>query len=45
MCINVKAKTIDKLPSFRGAFEKQRCVLPAAERNPRPLILSRIVRA
>jgi len=45
MCINAKAETIDKLPSFRGAFEKRRCVVPAAERNPRPLILSRIVKA
>jgi putative SOS response-associated peptidase YedK len=29
MCINAKAETIDKLPSFRGAFEKRRCVVPA----------------
>ena len=28
MCINAKAETIDKLPSFRGAFEKRRCVVP-----------------
>src|SRR6202047_4160499 len=29
MCINAKAETVDKLPSFRGAFEKRRCVVPA----------------
>jgi putative SOS response-associated peptidase YedK len=29
MCINAKAETIDKQPSFRGAFEKRRCVVPA----------------
>jgi len=29
MCINAKAETIDKLPSFRGAFEKRRCIVPA----------------
>jgi len=29
MCINAKAETIDQLPSFRGAFEKRRCVVPA----------------
>jgi putative SOS response-associated peptidase YedK len=29
MCINAKAETIDSLPSFRGAFEKRRCVVPA----------------
>jgi putative SOS response-associated peptidase YedK len=28
MCINAKAETIDKLPSFREAFEKRRCVVP-----------------
>src|SRR5580693_5278642 len=31
MCINAKAETIDKLPAFRGAFEKRRCVVPADE--------------
>jgi len=31
MCINVKAETIDKLPSFRGAFEKRRCIVPAGQ--------------
>jgi len=29
MCINAKAETIDKLPSFREAFEKRRCIVPA----------------
>jgi putative SOS response-associated peptidase YedK len=29
MCINAKAETIDSLPSFREAFEKRRCVMPA----------------
>jgi putative SOS response-associated peptidase YedK len=29
MCINAKAKTVDKLPSFREAFEKRRCVVTA----------------
>ena len=29
MCINAKAETVDKLPSFREAFEKRRCVVPA----------------
>jgi putative SOS response-associated peptidase YedK len=29
MCINAKAETVEKLPSFRGAFEKRRCVVPA----------------
>ena len=29
MCINAKAETVDKLPSFRDAFEKRRCVVPA----------------
>jgi putative SOS response-associated peptidase YedK len=29
MYINAKADTIDQLPSFRGAFEKRRCVVPA----------------
>src|SRR6266851_9973838 len=29
MCINAKAETMDKLLSFREAFEKRRCVVPA----------------
>jgi putative SOS response-associated peptidase YedK len=29
MCINAKAETVEKLPSFREAFEKGRCVVPA----------------
>jgi putative SOS response-associated peptidase YedK len=29
MCINAKAETVDKLPSFRNAFEKRRCVVTA----------------
>jgi putative SOS response-associated peptidase YedK len=29
MCINAKAETVDSLPSFREAFEKLRCVVPA----------------
>ena len=29
MCINAKAETVDKLPSFRKAFEKRRCIVPA----------------
>ena len=29
MCINAKAETVDKIPSFREAFEKRRCVVPA----------------
>jgi putative SOS response-associated peptidase YedK len=29
MCINAKAETVDQLPSFREAFEKRRCVVPA----------------
>ena len=29
MCINAKAETVDKLPSFREAFEKRCCVVPA----------------
>src|SRR5580693_7890409 len=29
MCINAKAETVDKLPSFREALEKRRCVVPA----------------
>jgi len=29
MCINAKAETVHKLPSFREAFEKRRCVVPA----------------
>jgi hypothetical protein len=29
MCINAKAETVDKLPSFREAFEKRRCIVPA----------------
>jgi putative SOS response-associated peptidase YedK len=29
MCINAKAETVDKLPSFREAFERRRCVVPA----------------
>jgi putative SOS response-associated peptidase YedK len=31
MCINAKAETADKLPSFREAFEERRCVVPADE--------------
>lgn len=29
MCINAKAETVEKLPSFRAAFKKRRCVVPA----------------
>jgi len=29
MCINAKAETVDKLPSFREAFAKRHCVVPA----------------
>jgi putative SOS response-associated peptidase YedK len=29
LCINAKAETVDQLPSFREAFEKRRCVVPA----------------
>jgi putative SOS response-associated peptidase YedK len=29
ICINAKAETVDRLPSFREAFEKRRCVVPA----------------
>ena len=29
MCINAKAETVDKLPSFREALETGRCVVPA----------------
>ena len=29
MCINAKAETVDRLPSFREAFERRRCVVPA----------------
>jgi hypothetical protein len=29
VCINAKAETVDSLPSFREAFEKRRCVVPA----------------
>ncbi len=29
MCINAKAETVDKLPSFREAFEKRRCIVLA----------------
>jgi putative SOS response-associated peptidase YedK len=29
MCINAKAETVDRLPSFREALEKRRCVVPA----------------
>jgi putative SOS response-associated peptidase YedK len=29
MCINAKAETADKLPTFREAFAKRRCVVPA----------------
>lgn len=28
-CINAKAETVDRLPSFREAFLKRRCVVPA----------------
>jgi putative SOS response-associated peptidase YedK len=27
LCINARAETVDKLPSFSGAFEKRRCVV------------------
>lgn len=27
-CINAKAETVEKLPSFRDAFKKRRCVIP-----------------
>jgi putative SOS response-associated peptidase YedK len=27
--VNAKAETVDKLPSFREAFERRRCVVPA----------------
>jgi putative SOS response-associated peptidase YedK len=29
MCINAKAETVDTSPTFRTAFEKRRCVVPA----------------
>ena len=29
MCINARAKTVHKLPSYREAFERRRCVVPA----------------
>jgi putative SOS response-associated peptidase YedK len=29
MCINAKAETVDRLPSFRSAFRKRRCIVPA----------------
>src|SRR6202453_5356230 len=29
MCINAKAETVDTSPTFRKAFEKRRCVVPA----------------
>jgi putative SOS response-associated peptidase YedK len=29
MCIKAKAETVDRLPSFREAFERRRCVVPA----------------
>ncbi len=29
MCINAKAETVDKLLSFREAFERRRCFVPA----------------
>ena len=29
MCINAKAETVNKLPSFREAFERRRCITPA----------------
>jgi putative SOS response-associated peptidase YedK len=28
-CINAKAETVEKLPTFRMAFKKRRCVVPA----------------
>jgi len=28
-CINARAETVHKLPSYSGAFEKRRCVVPA----------------
>lgn len=28
-CINAKAETVDKLPTFRVAFKKRRCLVPA----------------
>src|SRR5271154_3192633 len=28
-CINAKAETADELPSFREAFQKRRCIVPA----------------
>src|SRR5258707_3631115 len=28
-CINAKAETVDKLPSYREAFKRRRCVVPA----------------
>ena len=28
-CINAKAETVDKLPTFRAAFQRRRCVVPA----------------
>jgi putative SOS response-associated peptidase YedK len=28
-CINARAETVDRLPSFRGAFAKRRCLIPA----------------
>jgi putative SOS response-associated peptidase YedK len=29
MCIKAKSETVERLPSFRQAFEKRRCVVPA----------------
>jgi putative SOS response-associated peptidase YedK len=29
LCINARAETVHKLPSYREAFEKRRCVVPA----------------
>lgn len=29
MCINAKAETVEKLPTFRAAFKKRRCAVPA----------------
>ena len=29
-CFNARAETVDRLPAFRRAFEKRRCIVPAS---------------